>query len=603
MSETLARLRRWLDTAMGLWFQRLIAAWCGLGILLLLTQEGDFWDLSFAQTVPWYMIGGMLVLLTLLPALADRLWPRAHITSWYLLALGGGLPLVLAIRYSGPEPLQMAAALIVFWLLLLGFAMACPFLFDRCPLSRRASGWMVGVLGLLAALFIGGYAAIRYLCFYVPNYDGGLFTQMFHYMRTTGLPLTTCERDGLLSHFAVHISPVFYLLLPFYMLTGGHPLTLGIGQAVVLVSGLIPLYLLCRDKKLSPKLTVVLALAYCAYPALTGGTFYDIHENCFLTPLLLWLFWCGESDNKTGLLISAILVLSVKEDAAVFLAIYALYVLVAQKKYLRGGLMLVAAVSWFLLAVWLLNTYGDGVLMGRYGSLMYGEQGLLPMVKTLLVNPGYALRQLFLDEHGGAAKLRYLLQMLVGVGFLPFITKKPVRLLLTAPILLNLLTSYVYLHEIGFQYNFAVIAFFFYAAVLNLKDMQKPTRRFFTLFAAGAAVLMCITAIWPTIRSDMNDYRQNHEKYAHMEQILSEIPRDAPVTASTFLVAHLADREVLYEDYYHQGITTEYLILDIRAGLSEKAEALKAQYLEAGYTVWAEYPGELLILHTDTPIE
>ena len=34
----------------------------------------------------------------------------------------------------------------------------------------------------------------------------------------TGLPDVSCERDVLMSHFAVHISPIYYLLLPFYAL-------------------------------------------------------------------------------------------------------------------------------------------------------------------------------------------------------------------------------------------------------------------------------------------------------------------------------------------------------------------------------------------------
>ena len=115
-------------------------------------------------------------------------------------------------------------------------------------------------------------------------------------MKKTGLPLVTCERDVLLSHFAVHISPIYYLLLPFYALFPS-PLTLQIGQAVIVASGVIPTLLLCKHYCLSGKSTCALVLIYVLHPALSGGCFFDIHENCFLTPLLLWMFYFFERKN------------------------------------------------------------------------------------------------------------------------------------------------------------------------------------------------------------------------------------------------------------------------------------------------------------------
>lgn len=603
MRAAVSRLLASLDTAAGRWIQRLIAAWCGLGIVLVLTQPGSFWTLSFGQHLSWPLILGALLFLSLLPALADRIAPHAHLTTWYLLILAGALPFVLAAHYGGGEPLRMAVPLIAFFLLLLGFAMSCPFLFDRFPLPRSLSVTAVAVLGVALFGVMGLHAVLRYSCFQTPNYDGGIFMQMFHYMRTTGLPLTTCERDGLLSHFAVHLSPIFYLLLPVYMLTGGHPLTLGLCQAAILASGLIPLYLLCRDKRLSEKLTVLIALAYCAYPAILSGTFYDLHENCFLTPLLLWLFWCGETDRLPGLIVSALLVLCVKEDAAVYVALYALYVMLGQKKWGRGALLLFGAVVWFFTAIWFINTYGEGAMLGRYSNLMYGEKGILPMLKTLLINPGLALRQLLWDKTDSNGKLEYLMQMLLGVGLLPFLSKKSARLVLAAPILLNLLTDYLYQHHIGFQYHFGITAFFFYAAVLNLKELPRPSRRFFAAFAAGAGVLMLILSPLATVSSNVRHWKSQRGTYTHMEQVLREIPEDASVTASAFLLAHLADRDILYEDFYHKEPSTAFLVLDIRGGVSDSDATLRDTYLAAGYTVWAEHPGELLILHTDTPKE
>jgi uncharacterized membrane protein len=48
-------------------------------------------------------------------------------------------------------------------------------------------------------------ALMRYFAYNSPCYDFGIFAQMFHSMRTTGVPVTTCEREEAMSHFAVHV--------------------------------------------------------------------------------------------------------------------------------------------------------------------------------------------------------------------------------------------------------------------------------------------------------------------------------------------------------------------------------------------------------------
>ena len=65
--------------------------------------------------------------------------------------------------------------------------------------------------GLYFAVFVGVQTVCRYLTHSTPNYDFGIFSQMFYYMKTTLLPLATSERDALMSHFAVHVSPIYYL--------------------------------------------------------------------------------------------------------------------------------------------------------------------------------------------------------------------------------------------------------------------------------------------------------------------------------------------------------------------------------------------------------
>jgi uncharacterized membrane protein len=221
------------------------------------------------------------------------------------------------------------------------------------------------VAGLVCFGVIALLGVLRYKTFASPNFDFGIWCNMFHNMKETGLAMVTCERDMLLSHFAVHISPVYYLLLPFYCLFPS-PLTLQIGQAVVLAAGVIPVFLLARHFKLPNHITVLCTMLYAFFPVITTGCSFDLHENCFLPLLLLLTFYFYEIKKPIPMYVCAILVLSVKEDAAIYLLFFALFLLVGERKYLHGGILAAMAVGYFLLCGYLLETTGTGMMSNRY---------------------------------------------------------------------------------------------------------------------------------------------------------------------------------------------------------------------------------------------
>ena len=143
---------------------------------------------------------------------------------------------------------------------------------------------------------------------------------------------------------------------------------------------------------------------------------------------------------------------------------FALFLLVGEKKYLHGGVLAAMAVGYFLLCGYLLETTGTGMMSNRYDNLIYNaEDGLVGAIKTVLLNPGYLLTQLFADKDVKWDKVMYIVYTLLPLGVLPFVTKKPSRWLLAAPMLINLLTMYPYQPRIGFQYHFGVAAFLIYA--------------------------------------------------------------------------------------------------------------------------------------------
>lgn len=577
---------------------RLFAAWLGFSAFAMLGAEAEtFSKLAFGQETDLVRLALQVLLvffLYSLVAFAAGEW--VHTDSWLLL-LGGGVCVVrwLLLYESDTNEVLFALCLAA----AMGLALVYFFHVNQPLFAKwnpdRATVWTVALIaGLLTCAVMATITCLRYKTFSSPNFDFGLFVNMFHNMKETGAPLITSERDRLLSHFAVHVSPIFYVLLPFYWLFPS-PLTLQIGQAVVLALGIIPVVLLCRHFKLSGKVTMLVSCLYAFYPILSSGTFYDIHENCFLTLTLLLTFLFYEKKKIVPMYLSAVSVLMVKEDAAIYLLVFALFVLLSEKKYLHGSILAAMSVGYFLLAVWMLEKYGTGTLNNRFNNIIYDKDaGLVSAAKTFLVNPGYILTQIFTTSKGGWEKIVYFLQLLLPLGFLPFCSKKPSRWLLIAPILINMVSYYVYLYDPGFQYHFANVAFLVYAVIKNLPELSPLTRRnLLSLAAAGCCCLYLVT-VCPKYATYTDRWENNKATYLKMEEILDTVPEDASVVCSTFLLAHLADRGEIYELAEHKNKPdVDFVVLDAR--YSSSNEYLNA-YLQQGYTVYSHEPNLITIL-------
>ncbi len=578
---------------------RIIAAWCAFAAITVL-GEGSYADLSFAQETSIGFMVLLIALFFLLFTAVSAMLPKFETDTWFLLVAATICVIKWLKTYDGNKEINLVALAVIaaYALFVVYFLQRNDLLFGLIKPSNRVTLIFTIICGLVGATVIAVITCLRYKTFSSPNFDFGLFVNMFHNMKETGLPNVTCERDMFLSHFAVHISPIYYVLLPFYFIFPS-PLTLQIGQAVVLASGVIPVWLLARHLKLSGKMQMLVTMIYALYPAISAGCFYDIHENCFLAPLLLWMFYFFEKEKYIPMYIFAFATMMVKEDAPMYIIMFALFVILSRKKYLQGLALAGSAIAYFTLALYLLDTFGDGVMVNRFDNLIFNkDDGLLGAVKTALLNPGFLLTQLFTTSKNTWDKLVYILQMFLPLGLIPFVTKKPSRWLLLTPMLMNLLTYYQYQYNLGFQYNFGVSAFLVYAMILNIPDLQTPTRRNLVAFGAAACCCFYLVTVLPKFDSYTARWDKGKEMYEQMDAILDTLPEDASLNVSSMLLAHVADRDVIYQiDYHGDKPDVDYVVFDGRSGYyNDTAKKHRDAYLEQGYTVYEEHEGLVVIL-------
>ena len=466
---------------------------------------------------------------------------------------------------------------------------------EKCSLIFPA---ITSVLTLTVFGAICAWTVCRVLTFSSPNYDFGIFSQMFYYMKQTGLPLTTLERSELLSHFAVHVSLIYYLMLPIYWLFP-YPVTLQILQAAVITSAVIPMWLIGKQRGLSGLQRTLLCALLLLIPTTAGGAYYDLHENCFLLPLILWLLYA--IDRKSLLLsgVFALLTLCVKEDAAVYVAVIALYWIVrtlvnpksSRRELFTGIGLLVFSLGWFFAVTGYLATSGEGVMTNRYKNFDFdGSGSLIAVIKAVLLCPMKLLYECTKEPD----RLIYIAQTLLPMLALPLLTRKFERYLLLIPyILVNLMPNWKYQYDVFFQYSFGSSALLLYLCAVNLADIRWKLPRVFS--AACAVAVSCgffFSLITPRITDTCNLYRDYSAYYQNVAEALETIPDDAIVTTHTFYAVPLSQRDIIYDLGYcsrEQLFSSDYIVVKKtykkefqKLGVGD-FEAMDSLLLENGY--------------------
>ncbi|WP_049963006.1 DUF2079 domain-containing protein [Ruminococcus sp. HUN007] len=474
---------------------------------------------------------------------------------------------------------------------------------DDCTFIRRIPNIAYISILLICAAGVGGYVAWTTICkhriYHTAVFDLGIFTQMYHSIVTHFTQVTTCERGYDLSHFAVHFSPIYYVLAPVYYLFPS-PETLLAAQAFLAVSGFIPLYKICRGRGFSNAVTFLFGIVYIFSVSVMSPCYYEFHENAFLPPLLMWFFYAIEKEKKVLMYVFMVLLLMVKEDAALYVMCIGLYMLFSGKNRKHGAIIFCATAAVFVNVLALMSKYGEGAMTNRtFGNLMRNyDSGFGEVIKTALTNPMYFINQCFLtgDEEKFYEKIVFFTVMLLPLLFMPFITKKRSRLFLVVPfIIMNLASGYPYASKFDYQYVFGTATCLIYAAVINVADLDKKSIKEIVPLMAVASLIMFAAndtnkLYYPEVYKNYKD--NNDRKNAFCEAI----PEDASLLATPFLIPHCANRDKLYvldEGSAPNPDTTDFVIFE--DGSEEWKQNKRALLESEGYTVYNEAEGLIVI--------
>lgn len=541
-----------------------------LAYVYQLLAHGDFTNLSvYYRSISFVAFFVIAILGFAVQCSLTYLFKKQYIIPWALLLTAFAVSILFVANYKESDVYFCVGVGVVDLIIVLWEVRGDKLGISGVSVSRKAALIAAAVLFAVTTFVFGWYSSMKYQSYTNFTFDFGIFAQMYERMASSFVPNTTVERSYMMSHFGVHFSPIFYLFLPGYYIFRS-PIYLFYVQSASVAAGVFAIWLIGGKLGLSGKLTLALELIYAFYPCLFNGTFYDFHENKFLTTIILFLFYFIISKNTLWEFIFALLLLSVKEDAAIYLIVIALFVMINRKEVYRGLIMLGMAIVYFIIAQQIVAASGEeGVMISRLGDyFVNGEQNFGSVFKSVFFDFGFLIKQMFVAE-----KIPFVLWMLAPVVFAPFMTKKISSLILLFPIIpINLMQSWKYQYDIDYQYTYGIAALILISAIIVIASLKGSTKRVVVLTGLCLCAVMTVALVYPKI-CNVKSYMKNTDgSRQQVDELLESVPTDATVTAAHALVPHLYKVEWLYTmpDYYTSNrdkpVDTDYFVIDTRYG-------------------------------------
>lgn len=417
---------------------------------------------------------------------------------------------------------------------------------ERTRAGRIAAGAVVAAASAFVGIF--GRMAVRLHDAYATSaFDLGIFDQGLWLLSRGREPFVTMRGLHL---FGDHSSYVMVLLTPLYWLFDDVR-ALMVLTVVGLAAGAPLLYAIGRRLGVAPPLAGAVSVAYLLYPALEFMTWWSFHPELLAVPLLLAAFLFALQGRSWWFVATCVVVLAVKEDAALVVTPLGLWLAATSTGVSRRVALGVAAlgVGAFALNVGVLLPHfsptGELVYTNRYGR--FGDS-LAEALVGMVTDPVEVATVV-----GSGRSLAYLAKMLLplALGFC-----RPSFLLVGAPVTMaNLVSSQLGQADIRFHYSAYLTAVASIAAMLGAERLAAAWRdRPAALpLAVGAPATVLALALGANLAWSPSPIGAEDEVWigpdrldAARDGLLAAIPGDAVISADPFVVSHLGHRERAY---------------------------------------------------------
>lgn len=456
------------------------------------------------------------------------------------------------------------------------------------------------VLPLVAVFFVLCLVITlnRYYSFYA-SFDQGIFNQVFwnnlhgrFFQSSLSSSLSTnVVHSGEVAtvyyhRLGQHFTPALLLWLPIYALFPS-PATLAVLQVIFITAAGLVLYILAR-LYVKPPLALMITGSFYAANAVLGPTFSNFHDisqiPLFVFGLLLamekrwwWLFW-----------VLAVLILAVREDAGVNLFGVGVYMILS-KRFPRAGLAACTLSFGYMLLLTnaIMPLFSEDIsrrfMLERFGQFADGDEAsTLEIIWGMISNPWRLIVELVTPVD---RTIKYLIGQWLPLAFVPAVSGAS-WMVAGFPLLKLFLGQGETVLAINVRYALTVVPGLFYGAILwwsqHPKRFKLSFRRFWVvcislslLFSFTSSSSSLNRAFYFLLPDSFNPwvYVSLPQQWRHVSQfrpMLGQIPPDASVSATTYLVPPLSSRREIIRlpalelrNDARQVIKVDYAIADL----------------------------------------
>ncbi len=471
-----------------------------------------------------------------------------------------------------------------------------------------------GVVGVAIAFFFIclGLTLHRYFSFYA-SYDQGIFNQvfwnssqgrLFQSSLSSALSTNVVHQgefpDVSYHRLGQHFTPALLLWLPLYSLFPS-PVTLTVLQVTLITLAGLVLYILGRQY-LEPPLAALITVSFYAANAVIGPTLSNFHDICQIPLFMFSLLLAMEKRWWLPFWIFAFLILMVREDSGIILFGVGVYLILSKRYPVQGVFVCLLSFGYILALTNIIMPLfsadiSERFMMERFGQYADGEEAsTLEILWGIVSNPGRLMVELFTPFWG---TLKYLLGQWLPLAFIPAIA--PASWMIAGfPLLKLFMAKGQSVLSITIRYALTVVPGLFYGTILWWANRQQyltqqaqlnsetsvkvslPSPKFkrFWLFCIGLSLFFSFTSnpnrtLYFIIPDSVQPwvYVPITTQWSHVAQfrpLLSEIPSDASVATTTYIVPHLSSRRAilrfpLYQLRNDAGevISVEYILADL----------------------------------------
>jgi uncharacterized membrane protein len=476
----------------------------------------------------------------------------------------------------------------------------------RTLFSPRARRWLPLSIVLTAtvgyAIYMSVFTLFMHGRFQTYGYDLGQYDNIFyttlhgHWMRDTPLHF-----DRNWEQLRGHAELSVFFFLPFYAIKPGAQ-TLLVIHSCMIALGAIPLYRFAA-RRLPRAYAALLALAYLLYPPTHGLQFYDIHFQPISAAFVLMVIDFVDDRRWWLCGVAFVLALGCREDVSIGLAMLGTFLMVTGHRVRAGAVMAVTATIYFVLMRFIIMpSFGPFWFQDTYKELQpQGAPNFGGIIATLISNPIFTVHSMLTTE-----KLRYALQLLLPLAFLPVRRSWLAISFVPGSIFTILTTQYAPTIDIGFQYSGHFLPYLFAAAALCLTTYPAEgpgrERRPAALATLVTATILCGIhwgAIPPrdSIHGGFNTFSMrpptaaDRQKDKDLKELNAMVPPTASVAMSEAEMPHVSR---LWMRTLRDSTDADYLLYGTSSGYAGATNAERV--LAAGeFERVAERPGLMLL--------